>query len=74
MMQLMAEDRQASLCAMDSRYCIDNGAMIAQAGIMGYQMGQQTSLEDSWVTQRYRTDAMEVRWRPAMDDEELGDL
>ena len=70
MMQLMAEDRQASLCAMDSRYCIDNGAMIAQAGIMGFQMGQETSLEDSWVTQRYRTDAMEVRWRPAMDEEE----
>ena len=72
MMQLMAEDRQASLCAMDSRYCIDNGAMIAQAGIMGFQMGQETSLDDSWVTQRYRTDAMEVTWRPAMNDEEEG--
>jgi N6-L-threonylcarbamoyladenine synthase len=30
MMGHMAADRGASLCAMDHRYCIDNGAMIAQ--------------------------------------------
>ena len=32
MMQAMVEDRGARLGAMDDRYCIDNGAMIAYAG------------------------------------------
>ena len=52
-----------TLCAMDSRYCIDNGAMIAQAGIFAYQMGYVTPLADTFCTQRYRTDAVEVIWR-----------
>ena len=34
MMDLMAKERGGSLCAMDDRYCIDNGAMIAYAGII----------------------------------------
>lgn len=63
MMQAMAEDRGASLCAMDNRYCIDNGAMIAQAGILAYQMGSTTPLAETTCTQRYRTDAMEIIWR-----------
>jgi N6-L-threonylcarbamoyladenine synthase len=29
----MAEDRGGKVGAMDERYCIDNGAMIAYAGI-----------------------------------------
>lgn len=63
MMGLMAEDRGVSLCAMDHRYCIDNGCMIAQAGIFAYQMEQITPLRDATCTQRYRTDAMEITWR-----------
>ena len=70
MMEIMAGDRGASLCAMDSRYCVDNGGMIAQAGIFAFQMNQITLLEDSWVTQRYRTDAMEVVWRKDNEEEE----
>jgi N6-L-threonylcarbamoyladenine synthase len=53
MMECMAIDRGASLCAMDSRYCIDNGAMIAQAGIFSFQLGQFTSLVNATCTQRY---------------------
>jgi N6-L-threonylcarbamoyladenine synthase len=53
-----------TLCAMDSRYCIDNGAMIAQAGIFAFQMGNPTPLSDTFCTQRYRTDAVDVIWRP----------
>lgn len=65
------QDMMADMCAarggrvhgMDSRYCIDNGAMIAQAGILSYQFGDITSLEDSTCTQRFRTDEVYVRWR-----------
>jgi N6-L-threonylcarbamoyladenine synthase len=32
MMEIMVKERGGSLCAMDERYCIDNGAMIAYAG------------------------------------------
>jgi len=63
MMQSMAQDRGATLCAMDHRYCIDNGAMIAQAGIFAFQMNQVTPLSEATCTQRFRTDAMEIVWR-----------
>lgn len=63
MMQMMVSDRGGSLCAMDHRYCVDNGAMIAQAGIFSYQMGLVTPLSEATCTQRYRTDAMEIIWR-----------
>lgn len=51
------------LCSMDHRYCIDNGAMIAQAGILAIQFGDSTALSDTWCTQRYRTDKCHIRWR-----------
>ncbi|XP_062509193.1 tRNA N6-adenosine threonylcarbamoyltransferase-like [Corticium candelabrum] len=63
MMRQMASERGASVCAMDERYCIDNGAMIAQAGWEMFKTGQITKLEDTWCTQRYRTDEVEVTWR-----------
>jgi N6-L-threonylcarbamoyladenine synthase len=56
-------NRDGKLCAMDHRYCIDNGAMIAQAGILSLQFGVTTTLEDSWCTQRYRTDSSPIVWR-----------
>ena len=34
------------------RYCIDNGGMIAQAGIFAYQMNQVTPMCDATCTQR----------------------
>jgi N6-L-threonylcarbamoyladenine synthase len=63
MMEHMISPRGASLCAMDHRYCIDNGAMIAQAGIFAYQMGNHTDMAHATCTQRFRTDAVEVVWR-----------
>jgi N6-L-threonylcarbamoyladenine synthase len=32
----MAAQRGGSVSAMDDRYCIDNGAMIAYAGVLEY--------------------------------------
>lgn len=34
MMGIMAKERGGSVCAMDDRYCVDNGAMIAYAGLL----------------------------------------
>ncbi|RWS16943.1 putative tRNA N6-adenosine threonylcarbamoyltransferase-like protein [Dinothrombium tinctorium] len=63
MMQAMANERGAKVYATDERYCIDNGAMIAQAGSLMFTSGQITEWEDTFCTQRFRTDEVEVTWR-----------
>ena len=63
MMGEMARERGAKLFATDDRYCIDNGAMIAQAGYELFRTGQFTKIEDSSCTQRFRTDEVLVTWR-----------
>lgn len=63
MMKTMCEERNALLYATDERFCIDNGAMIAQAGYLMFKSGITTPLRDSWVTQRYRTDDVLIKWR-----------
>lgn len=63
MMGIMAKERGAMLYATDERFCIDNGAMIAQAGYLMYKSGQITPLEETTCTQRFRTDEVEVTWR-----------
>ncbi len=84
MMNVMVNERGGHLFATDERYCIDNGAMIAQAGkfirgsisglylyklnlylkgMLAFNSGQITPLEDTWCTQRFRTDEVHVSWR-----------
>lgn len=63
MMGIMARDRGGSVYATDERFCIDNGIMIAHAGLLAYETGVRTQLEDSTCTQRYRTDDVYVGWR-----------
>ena len=63
MMEVMCKERSASLFATDMRFCIDNGAMIAQAGWEMFRAGMTTPWEDTAITQRYRTDDVLVKWR-----------
>ncbi len=63
MMGKMAEERGGSVYATDERFCIDNGIMIAHAGLLAYETGFQTPLTESTVTQRFRTDEVFVKWR-----------
>lgn len=63
MMRAMCEERHAKTFDMDFRYCIDNGAMIAQGGLVAFLAGETTKLEDTWCTQRFRTDQVQVKWR-----------
>ena len=58
--------------ATDERFCIDNGIMIAHAGLLGFKTGQTTSISESTVTQRYRTDEVEVTWRDWYPDIVMG--
>ncbi|EFX01268.1 O-sialoglycoprotein endopeptidase [Grosmannia clavigera kw1407] len=63
MMGQMAADRGGSVFATDERFCIDNGIMIAHAGLLAHESGFETALQDSSCTQRFRTDEVLVTWR-----------
>ncbi|KAJ1736848.1 putative tRNA threonylcarbamoyladenosine biosynthesis protein kae1 [Coemansia sp. Benny D160-2] len=63
MMGIMAEERGGKVFATDMRYCIDNGIMIAQAGALAFARGFTTPIEESWITQRFRTDQVHIEWR-----------
>ncbi|KAI8381118.1 Gcp-like domain-containing protein [Radiomyces spectabilis] len=63
MMGQMAAERGGFVCATDERFCIDNGIMIAHAGLLAYKTGVTTPLEKSTCTQRYRTDEVHIAWR-----------
>ncbi|KAJ8101267.1 glycoprotease family-domain-containing protein [Lipomyces tetrasporus] len=63
MMAIMARDRAGAVYATDERFCIDNGIMIAHAGLLAYETGFRTSLDDSVCTQRFRTDEVLIAWR-----------
>lgn len=54
MMGLMAKERGGSVYATDEKFCIDNGIMIAHAGLLAYRTGFRTSLGESTCTQRFR--------------------
>ncbi|GAA6037807.1 hypothetical protein JCM8097_005048 [Rhodosporidiobolus ruineniae] len=63
MMTIMVGERGGSIFATDERFCIDNGIMIAHAGLLSYRMGYETPLEKTSCTQRFRTDEVLVNWR-----------
>ncbi|EME43605.1 hypothetical protein DOTSEDRAFT_174539 [Dothistroma septosporum NZE10] len=63
MMGMMASERGGSVYATDERFCIDNGIMIAHAGLLAHEMGFKTKMEESQCTQRFRTDEVLINWR-----------
>lgn len=63
MMRIMCGERGGRLFATDDRYCVDNGAMIAYTGLLAFQKGEETPLEKSTCTQRFRTDDVWATWR-----------
>lgn len=63
MMGEMCNERGAKLFATDERFCIDNGIMIAHAGAEMFRAKLSTKWEDTFITQRYRTDEVETIWR-----------
>ncbi|AET41383.1 tRNA N6-adenosine threonylcarbamoyltransferase Ecym_8088 [Eremothecium cymbalariae DBVPG len=65
MMAAMCKDRsEGKVHATDERFCIDNGVMIAQAGLLQYRTGHKVKdLAETVVTQRFRTDEVYISWR-----------
>lgn len=59
----MLSERGGRIFAMDERYCVDNGAMIAWAGWLEFQTNGPTPFRETNVVQRFRTDEVEVGWK-----------
>lgn len=60
----MTKERGGAVGGMDDRYCIDNGAMIAWAGILEYMVDMKgMDIKECTFTQSFRTDQVDVRWR-----------
>lgn len=66
MMEAMVQQRGGRIYATDERFCIDNGIMIAHAGLLMYQSAPDTAPIHpglATISQRYRTDQVPVTWR-----------
>ena len=63
MVQIMAEERNASFFVPSKDLCIDNGAMIAWLGVLMHNSGIRMKVENSFIDQRFRTDMVDVTWR-----------
>lgn len=73
MMEEMVSQRNAKLFACDDRFCVDNGLMIAQVGLLMFKngMGSGMELDDGRCTQRFRTDEVDVTWRDNGDSSDM---
>ncbi|MBU7013880.1 MAG: bifunctional N(6)-L-threonylcarbamoyladenine synthase/serine/threonine protein kinase [Theionarchaea archaeon] len=59
----MCRERDASFYVPPHSLCRDNGAMIAHQGLLEYSHGKRMRLEDTVVSQKWRTDEVEITWR-----------
>lgn len=60
MLKIMTKERGAKFFVVPQEYSGDQGAMIAWTGILAYQKGYETSVENSQIKQKWRID--EVEW------------
>ena len=62
MVSLMAKDAGYKAYLTDKKYCMDNGAMIAQAGLLMYNSGTRMNIMDTKINQKYRIDEVYAPW------------
>lgn len=66
MMGEMVKQRGGLIYATDERFCIDNGIMIAHAGLLMHKSAGEAAAvapSEATVSQRFRTDQVTVTWR-----------
>ena len=68
----MCSERGGRLFAIDDRYCIDNGAMIAYTGLLAF--AHESSIEESTFTQRFWTNEVHAIWREKQESDDVNGL
>ncbi|AAT42959.1 bifunctional N(6)-L-threonylcarbamoyladenine synthase/serine/threonine protein kinase [Picrophilus oshimae] len=58
----MARDSGYKAYLTDKEYCMDNGAMIAQAGMLMYMHGARQDIMETRINQRFRIDEVPAPW------------
>lgn len=72
MVKKMGEEQGMRVHLTDPEYCMDNGAMIARAGLLMYLSGQRQTVRETVTVQRHRIDEVEVPWvRSSSSSEEM---
>jgi universal protein Kae1 len=62
MIKTVAAEHDARFVTVQTQYVIDNGAMIAWAGVLAYTHGIITPVEKSYVKLRWRVEEVEIPW------------
>ena len=62
MIGAVADERGVRFEAVETEFAVDNGAMIAWAGVLAYAHGVVTPVEESFVRLRWRLEEVEVPW------------
>jgi len=62
MIKVIADEHDARFSVVPTEFAIDNGAMIAWAGILAYKHGITVPIEKSMVKLRWRIDEVHVPW------------
>ena len=62
MLAIVAGEHDAKFNAVPQAFATDNGAMIAWTGILAYNSGLETPVEESFVKVRWRVDKVDVPW------------
>lgn len=62
MLKTVAEEHESHFCSVPKQYALDNGAMIAWAGILAYKHGMITPVEKSFVRLKWRLEEVNAPW------------
>jgi N6-L-threonylcarbamoyladenine synthase/protein kinase Bud32 len=67
MLSVMSEEHYTDFYIPPTKYCGDNGAMIAWMGQLMYKNNLIKGIKDTSIIQKYRTDQVEVPWMESSD-------
>lgn len=62
MVEIMGTDAGARIVSTPQEYCMDNGAMIAEAGMRMYLSGARHLMQDTGTRQDFRIDEVDAPW------------
>jgi N6-L-threonylcarbamoyladenine synthase/protein kinase Bud32 len=62
MLETIAKEHNARFCVVPKHFALDNGAMIAWTGVLAFQHGITTPVEESFVKLKWRLDEVQVPW------------